>query len=158
MTDTTRLPSGGTGWRAWGVDRRTGSLGRAFLYANQQEWDTDWNEAWCRRALHHAPAPGCFCGFHLMTDENDAWAFAEARYQPGVSRPCVVGRVQYDGAAMTSPDPCDPASTLRVERARVVGPIVVLPGAEPFAAAIRDYYRVRVIDQELHQFHRVLFG
>ncbi len=138
-----------------GRGRWTGRLGRAFAYANKQDWFTGWNDAWCR-ALHQAPAPGCFCGLHLMTDEDDAWAFARARYQPGISRPCVVGRVEYDGVALASPDLSDPPSTLRVERARVVGPIVVLPEAEPFAAAIRDRYGVRMIDQELRELHRAL--
>jgi hypothetical protein len=146
-----------TGWRVWGVDR-AGRLGRAFFHTGPQVWGTGWLEAECRRG-HQAPAPECWCGLHLMTEGDDVWAFVRARYRPGVSaRPVAVGRVEYDGAALRSLIPGDPASTLRVERARVLGPVVLPPAAEPFAAAIRDRYRVPVYDQTQHELHRVLWG
>ncbi len=56
-----------TGWRAWAVDRRTGSLGRAFLYANQQEWDTDWNEG----MVQAGTAPCALAGVLLRSPPDD---------------------------------------------------------------------------------------
>ncbi len=143
-----------TGWRVWGVDR-AGHLGRAFFHTGAQVWGTGWLEAECRRG-HRAPAENCWCGVHVMTDEDDVWAFVRARYRPGVSGPAAVGQVEYDGTALHSLIPGDPASTLRVERARVVGPVVVLPDAEPFAAAIRARYGVPVLAQTQHELRRAL--
>ena len=69
-----------------------------------------------------------------------------------------VVEIEYEGAALASLVWNDPPSTLRVERARVVGPVVVPPGTEALAPLIRQRYGVRVMDRELHELHRALFG
>jgi hypothetical protein len=143
-----------TGWRAWGVTS-AGGLERAFFHVLGPEWDAGWNQARCRTG-HPAPAPECWCGLHVITREADVWAFVAARFRPGRSKSCAVGVVEYDGAATWSLVPGDPPSTLRVERARVVGPVVVLPGAEALAPLIRQRYGVRVMDRQQHELHQAL--
>jgi hypothetical protein len=150
-----------TGWRAWGV-KDDGSLTPLFPQPVPHSWGGGWNRADCRHK-HLAPAPECVCGIYVITSESEMWAFVRwafrvTRMFPGVSKLWVVGQVEYEGAALASLDRSDPPSTLRVERARVVGPIVVLSGAEPLAAAIRDRYGVPVYDQTQHELHRVLWG
>ncbi len=147
-----------TGWRVWGV-KPDGGLTRALLHVGNEVWDAGWNEARCSRG-HPTPAPSCLCGFHLMTSEADLWAFVGARYRPGKGsiRPCVAGRVEYGGRVEESLIPNDPASTLRVQLARIVFPIVLLPGAETFAPAVRERYGVPVMDRDQWELHAALFG
>lgn len=153
-----------TGWRAWRM-RRDGGLTRVFPQADPYVWDRGWALARCRRHPSPTPAPDCLCGLHVISSEAEMWEFVRARYRSGSapdssggSAPCAVGLVEYEGAALKSLIPTDPPSTLRVERARIVGVAILLQGGEALAPPVQRRYGVRVIDQDLAELHLALYG
>lgn len=140
-----------TGWRAWAVYPGA-RLGSAFPGTRFEVWGRGWVNARCR-VPHSAPGSDCWCGLHVITDEGEAWDYIGPRHLGGQF---VVGRVEVAGVTLPSLVPGDPPSTLRAERARIIGPLVPLPGAEGQAEALRQRYGVTVVDRALAQLHAAL--
>jgi hypothetical protein len=115
-------------WRAWGVTP-DGQLTRCFRTATEQCWAASgWeNIARCNLRGRHtvpAPAPDCFCGWHVLTTEAAVWAFVRSRHR---GSPWAVGPVRWTGLGTVLPSNVrnDPPETRRVgsrSRRRAAGP------------------------------------
>jgi hypothetical protein len=127
-------------WRAWGVTS-DGCLTRCFVTATDQRWGPGWqNIATCQHRGRHtvpAPAPDCFCGWHVLTTEAAVWAFVRSRHR---GSPWAVGPVAVWGSVLPSNVPNDPPETRRVAAAAVAGPLALSPQARPYGEALTARY------------------
>lgn len=133
--------SGGTAWRVWAV-RADGALTHCFVTAVESVWTRWGNVATCRHQHHVAPAERCLCGLHVLLDEAELWSFVRHRHR---GSPWAAGRVMYGGAVMRSHVRNDPPSTRRVERASLMGPLILSPLARPYADAVAERYALPVV-------------
>ncbi len=134
-------------WRAWGVTP-DGWLTRCFpTFATDQRWGPGWqNTATCTHpASWHpnvpAPAPGCSCGWHVLTTEAAVWALVRSRHR---GSPWAVGPVAVMGSVLPSNVHNDPPETRRAAVAAVAGPLALSPRARPYGEALTARYGVLV--------------
>ena len=132
-------------WRIWGVTP-AGSLTRAFVAGSGESWTPGWNTARCsHRRIHTgpAPAPQCFCGWHVLTTESAAWDLVRSRHRVG---PLAVGAVETLGPVLSGNARVwnDPPETRRVGVAAVAGELFLNREARPYGAALCTYYSVAV--------------
>jgi hypothetical protein len=136
-------------WRFWRV--RSGRLeGISFAAHLRQTWGPGMNTATTRCSVdptHEAPAPNCLCGMYVTETLPTAVAYLRRttlRSQP--STPIAVGAVLPVGPRLPAyPWPMgDPAGTLRVGAAEVVGPLHVFPGHSALWTGLEARYGVPV--------------
>ncbi len=84
-----------------------------------------------------APAPDCFCGWHVLTTEVAAWAFVRSRHR---GSPWSVGPAEVMGSVLPSHVPNDPPETRRVATAAVAGPLALSRAARPYGEALTARY------------------
>ncbi len=101
MIETWRPVPSLPAWRFWGV-RPDGSLTNAGRTPVEHVWSRWGNVATCPRG-HSAPAERCFCGLHVLIDEDDVRKLART------ARPALaLGPVMLTGRMMRSEVAWDP--------------------------------------------------
>lgn len=155
----------GTGWRFFCL-RKGCELVPPYFFSVHDPWVPGWNTARCTKRwrgelMHGEAAPGkrCVCGFHVSpTRDGLLRLIAQAEPWPF---PLVLAEVEYAGMTTHSFDLADPPGTVRVERASLLQlDVRRLPRDRQPAAvtALRGRYGVPVMDEDLHELRRALWG
>jgi hypothetical protein len=152
------------GWRVFALGEDA-ALVPAFQYwpakpQAEEPWAAGWTHARCLaeagRERDHAdddvPHPDCSCGLHAVTDLAELLAAAAAGRFPGredsvLDAAGVLARVALGGRVLPSAAECDPPTTFRGARARVLE-VHLPPRYEDAALSVSDRYGVAAVMYE----------